>query len=246
MRDTMVLDPFRTPILMTHWRDSEQMNDQLQAVIRARRYGSAGVQGSNRGGWHSEVGFEEWDEPCVKELFRRAQEMSEVFVDEIMQLPADTYRFAWRFSAWAVVNERGDYNVPHNHPTASWSGVYYVRAEPPLPDKPQSGCIEFRDPRSGICAARPAAMYGHTWHRVVPRPGLMLIFPSWLTHFVHPYAGDSERIVVSFDAVLTHEGYDFERIVQAKSTGRLGRRIAPRLGRPPEAEEHADPGASLV
>lgn len=224
MKDVIVVDPFRTPILMKQWTDCEQANHELHAAIRARKQSSAGVEGSNRGGWHSEDNLADWDEPCVKDLFRRARELSEVFVDEIMQIPAATYRFDWQFSAWCVVNARGDYNIPHNHPSAGWSGVYYVRADPPPPGKPEAGCIEFQDPRTGISAARPAAMYGHTWHRVQPRPGLMLIFPGWMTHFVHPYDGEGERVSVSFDAILTEESYDIERIMQARAEDRLGRR----------------------
>jgi len=32
-----------------------------------------------------------------------------------------------------------------------------------------------------------------------PRPGLMLIFPSWLSHGVRPYRGDGVRISVAMN-----------------------------------------------
>jgi uncharacterized protein (TIGR02466 family) len=232
MNGFVVIDAFRTPILMKQWAECDELNRELLAAIRTRMDRSVGVEGSNRGGWHSDDNLVSWEEPCVRELFRQVQEMSTVFVDEIMLLPADTYRFDWRFSAWCVVNRRGDYNVPHNHPSSSWSGVYYVAAEPPPPGKPHAGCIEFQDPRTGIAAARPAAMYGHTWHQVVPRPGLMLMFPGWMTHFVHPYEGQTDRVVISFDAILTDESYDFDKISQARAQGRLGRWVERQ--RPPE------------
>ncbi len=36
--------------------------------------------------------------------------------------------------------------------------------------------------------------------RVRPEAGLLVIFPSWLYHWVHPYMGDRPRIAVSFNA----------------------------------------------
>jgi hypothetical protein len=32
-----------------------------------------------------------------------------------------------------------------------------------------------------------------------PAPGLMIVFPSWLKHMVHPYYGTGERISVAFN-----------------------------------------------
>jgi len=223
MSDVVVLDPFRTPIVQKQWTDCEQMNSELYAAIRARMSDSRGIEGSNRGGWHSAEDLAEWPESCVEVLFRGARALSQVFVDETMQLAPDTYRFEWKFRAWCVVNRRGDYNIPHNHPNAAWSGVYYVRADPAPPEKPYAGSIEFQDPRGGIAMAKPAAMYGHLWHRVLPRPGMMLVFPGWMSHFVHPHDGDGERVAISFDAIITEETYDYETIRRARDDGRLGR-----------------------
>ena len=33
---------------------------------------------------------------------------------------------SWTMSAWANVNQQGDFNTVHTHPGATWSGVYYV------------------------------------------------------------------------------------------------------------------------
>ena len=34
----------------------------------------------------------------------------------------------------------------------------------------------------------------------VPRPGQLLLFPSWLPHQALPYDGQAERVIVSFNA----------------------------------------------
>jgi hypothetical protein len=38
--------------------------------------------------------------------------------------------------------------------------------------------------------------------RVRPESGLLVVFPSWLYHWVHPYAGQPPRIAVSFNATV--------------------------------------------
>jgi hypothetical protein len=38
--------------------------------------------------------------------------------------------------------------------------------------------------------------------RIWPQDGLLAIFPSWLYHWVHPYAGQTPRIVVSFNVAV--------------------------------------------
>ena len=35
-----------------------------------------------------------------------------------------------------------------------------------------------------------------------PKPGLMVIFPSWLYHYVNPFHGAGERISIAFNINL--------------------------------------------
>jgi hypothetical protein len=35
---------------------------------------------------------------------------------------------------------------------------------------------------------------------LAPRPGQLLVFPSWLAHQALPYEGSRERVIVSFNA----------------------------------------------
>jgi hypothetical protein len=37
---------------------------------------------------------------------------------------------------------------------------------------------------------------------VEPMPGLMVMFPSWLKHMVHPFHGSGERISISFNITV--------------------------------------------
>jgi hypothetical protein len=78
--------------------------------------------------------------------------------------------------------------------------VYYVDPGSYSPDSSLSGILEFLDPRAGAEAVRaPGDPYGEPV-RVRPQAGLLVIFPSWLYHWVHPYQGDTPRVAVSFNA----------------------------------------------
>jgi hypothetical protein len=47
----------------------------------------------------------------------------------------------------------------------------------------------------------PGDPYGEPF-RVGPQAGLLVIFPSWLYHWVHPYAGETPRVAISFNAAV--------------------------------------------
>jgi hypothetical protein len=70
------------------------------------------------------------------------------------------------------------------------------------PDRPLSGVLEFLDPRAGVDAVTaPGDPYGEPF-RVRPQAGLLVVFPSWLYHWVHPYSGQGPRIAISFNATM--------------------------------------------
>jgi len=65
-----------------------------------------------------------------------------------------------------------------------------------------SGVLGFLDPRAGAEAVTaPGDPYGEP-HRVRPDDGLLVVFPSWLFHWVHPYTGRTPRIAVLFNATV--------------------------------------------
>jgi hypothetical protein len=86
--------------------------------------------------------------------------------------------------------------------------VYYVDGGAENPDQPLSGMLEFLDPRAGAEAvSAPGDPYGEHF-RVRPQAGLLVVFPSWLYHWVHPYAGETPRIAISFNATIGAHAVD--------------------------------------
>ncbi len=113
----------------------------------------------------------------------------------------------WTIQGWANVNRQGDYHDLHNHPHSYLSGTYYVQV--PRQPKPEGrgdlspGAISFYDPRpqANMNAVRGDAQVNPE-HTVMPEPGMMLLWPAFLHHLVHPNLAAEARISISFNIVL--------------------------------------------
>jgi len=184
--------------------DADAMNEGLRALILAEEAGYASLGRSNIGGWHSRPDFLHRSDSSVAALTSWITwAISRMIRATTGQ---DSFKGALSLSAWATVCRSGAYHAPHSHPDSAWSGVYYVEAGTYSPDRPLSGMLEFLDPRAGVEAvSAPGDPYGEPF-RVRPEAGLLVLFPSWLYHWVHPYAGETPRIAVSFNAALQTSG----------------------------------------
>lgn len=103
-----------------------------------------------------------------------------------------------RITAWGVILDAGAYQVPHIHPSAWLSGVYYVALPPALGTSAdgRAGWIEFGRPYWDFrIRVEPETRL------IEPEEGLMLLFPSYMFHRTLPFAGAGERISVAFDVL---------------------------------------------
>ena len=94
-------------------------------------------------------------------------------------------------SLWANLLKAGGHHSGHIHPHAIISGTFYV--EVPA----GSGGIRFEDPRLPLMMAAPPR--DGSFVTVQPRPGLLLLWESWLRHEVLAGSGRGERLSVSFN-----------------------------------------------
>ncbi len=184
--------------------DAGTMNEGLRSFILAEEASHPSLGRSNIGGWHSQTDFFNHPEPAVAALTNWVTWA----VTRMVGATAgpDRFKGTLAVSAWATICRAGAYHAPHSHPDSAWSGVYYVDAGTEIPDQPLSGVLEFLDPRAGVEAVTaPGDPYGVPF-RIWPQSGLLVAFPSWLYHWVHPYAGQTPRIAVSFNAALEAPG----------------------------------------
>ncbi|MEX0695189.1 MAG: tetratricopeptide repeat protein [Rhodospirillales bacterium] len=101
-------------------------------------------------------------------------------------------------SVWGVVMDTDGHQVPHIHPAAWLSGVYYVAVPDSIRDDDPShaGWIEFGRPPTDIHAAHVPDVRLYR-----PEAGLMLLFPSHFYHRTVPLTGSARRISIAFDVI---------------------------------------------
>lgn len=106
---------------------------------------------------------------------------------------------------WFHVTREGGYFDFHNHPMASWSGVYCVSNGEPDPSIKNNGALVFAHPNPAISSfvdvanSTMAWPYSHGNFVVNLEPGVLILFPSWLGHYVAPFKGRRPRITVAFN-----------------------------------------------
>lgn len=193
---------FGTPVATYAWPDSDELNAELQAFVLQQEQASAGITRSNVGSWHSEPDLFSIDQDCIRTLAQRIQQMTAAMSRAVMVNPdASTQRINYQLDGWANVTRHGGYNTVHNHPNCLWSGVYYVASGEPGGGPVQNGRLELLDPRAGINMIYVKGTIMEGRYLIEPIPGLMVMFPSWLSHFVHPFFGKGARISIAFNIV---------------------------------------------
>jgi len=197
-----VLMTFVTPVLVRRWPGLTDLNRRLRDAILARESREAGMSRSNVGGWHSTDDFFNWEEPAIAELRSLVGEGTREITLHLCGDGIKGREVEIAVSGWANVSRDRAYNRPHDHLRYTWSGVYYVTLGENEPGIENSGAIEFLDPRLGVDFSNlPGANVG-PFLRVQPEPSMMLMFPSWLRHWVHPFHGRGERISIAFNVNL--------------------------------------------
>lgn len=107
---------------------------------------------------------------------------------------------------WFHVTRDGGYFGYHNHPMASWSGVYCVSAGEPDPAYSNNGCLVFPHPQMAANTFLDPANgalrwpFSHGNFVLTLKPGQLVLFPSWLGHYVTPFRGSGQRVTVAFNA----------------------------------------------
>jgi len=94
-------------------------------------------------------------------------------------------------SLWVNLLKSSGHHSGHIHPHSVISGTFYTAVPP------GSGAIRFEDPRLPLMMAAPQR--ADAFITVQPRPGLLLLWESWLRHEVLPGSGIGERLSISFN-----------------------------------------------
>ncbi len=106
---------------------------------------------------------------------------------------------------WLNINRKNVFNPPHLHPESHYSGVYYVKVPENCP------AIHFLDPRPAHIYSLPDInittgnafsnnnKYDSSIYTYQPVEGKVVVFPSYLMHYVDPNPKENIRISLAFN-----------------------------------------------
>jgi hypothetical protein len=97
---------FPAPFMAFVWPDGAELNEELRPRILAHASRSAGLEKSNSGGWHSEIGPLEFCGDAGRRLVRHMYEMGdEATRRTLAEMPPQPgmsrWTFGWTLHAWA-------------------------------------------------------------------------------------------------------------------------------------------------
>ena len=154
-----------------------------------------------------------WPEPPIRQLAGACHEAVAGLVQRLNGYGDDVMeRLRFDYHSWFHITRRHGFQGQHNHPNASWSGIFCVDPGEDLPDRPDSGLVRFHDPRGHV------DMYSDPGNRELRAPwntgtcdvrhrrGQLVMFPSYLRHEIFPYQGTRPRIVVAFNCWISRVG----------------------------------------
>jgi len=156
---------------------------------------SLGRQISNYGGWQSNsfTGPNKTFDPLLKIIEDKLNALKEHlnFKDEFK---LKIYEY------WINLNFKDDFNAVHDHPGSFFSGVYYIK----VPEN--SGNLELKrqtSPHNFVIYDDMIQKYNsfnsYTWS-ITPKDDMLVIFPSWLQHWVTPSGSSELRISLAFNS----------------------------------------------
>ena len=191
------------PTLMTsRWRNdapSLAAIAKAAAVVRrhARERPSANV--SNVGGWQSAADYLMEERAVFEPLYPIVY--SAIIEYLSLALPAALApHLDVRLTGWANANRRGHSNDLHDHADQDWalSGVLYLDS-----GKDRNCRLTLRNPWPAVAGSPHADGNEREARHVLAAPsvaGQVVVFPSWVEHWVPPHCGPRQRLSVAFNA----------------------------------------------
>ena len=191
---------FATRLYEAELGDGSLLGELAHSIRSLAREDAAGVRWSREHRYPGYTSYASLDDlprrdPAFADLARRLARHAAAFAAECA---FDLSRKPRLDSLWVNLLKGSGHHSAHIHPHSIISGTLYVEVPP------GSGAIRFEDPRLPLMMAAPkrredSAEDLRPFVTVEPRPGLLLLWESWLRHEVLPGSGRGERLSISFN-----------------------------------------------
>ena len=144
-----------------------------------------------RPNWQSSPNLDKMD--IFKDFTREVSKSSFEILDKL-NYKADEIEIT---DMWANVLKQHETHQPHTHSNNFLSGVFYLDADDTMPG------ITFQDPRPGANVILPRKKLDHMNNANLlnykAKTNRIIIFPSWLVHWVPTNLSTSNRISISWN-----------------------------------------------
>jgi Flp pilus assembly protein TadD len=187
------------------WESMVQFNAALRAVLDQRhRFVLHPFDQSLRHGSQTTRSLLADPDPSIKALVNAFNEPLADYVRSIgthsdHPLTARNKQHAAIDKCWSVRLSQQGFHVSHVHPEGWISSAYYVDVPSETEDvDAKAGWIKFGEPRVPIPGATAELL-------VQPKPGRLVLFPSYMWHGTTAIRKSHPRLTVAFDAVPLHE-----------------------------------------
>lgn len=199
---------FATPFGEMRLQNCERLNRELEALFLQRETEEYRNPSPSHvpqlETFESRFNLFRWTESCVQELRSfMLNAVAQMVIETTSLKPQDIARLSFQNHTWFHISRYAGSFVLHNHPLASWSAVYCVRAGETVARHPDSGLLRFFDVRQGANAyLDPANATLQRAYALAPvelklEAGQLVIFPSYVFHEVTPFYGSDTRITVA-------------------------------------------------
>ena len=199
---------FATPFGETRLPNCERLNRELTALFLQRETqehrNPTPSHVPQTETFESRFNLFRWPDSCVHELRSfMLNAVAEMVIKTTALKPQDIAKLSFQNHTWFHISRYAGSFVAHNHPLASWSAVYCVRAGESVAQHPDSGILRFLDVRQGANAyLDPANATLQRAYALAPvelklEAGQLVIFPSYVFHEVTPFYGSDTRITVA-------------------------------------------------
>lgn len=190
-----------TPILQKQVDDTPLLGALRDQILEREKEDPEGMSRALVNGWHSKLDLMEWPGEAITDL---KQHIGEALTEFMAHMTNGRHVSGTaHITAWANISRRGGFHRLHTHHSSMISGIFYVDIGAADPDDTQfNGSLTFVDPRQAVeMIPLPGQPFGEKI-KFDPKPGMLLLFPSWLKHFVDPFRGDGTRISVAFNIAM--------------------------------------------
>jgi len=151
---------------------------------------------SNKNGWQSnDIDLEAEElKPFIAQFKLRIQNMCDAYaIHKHIKYKIE--------NGWININKQGGWNTPHCH-LGTFSAVYYAWAQP---DQGPLQLVDRDNAKTSMFNPQTVHSFNganSSNHTITPSTGKLVIFPSWVLHYVESNPTEDERISLAFNISL--------------------------------------------